>query len=83
MGALGEVTPCCAWAMGPTSRAKALLGSVAFWLELSSLFLRIGSPYFTCLTQKLLFEQCQDLLLPGYTYLPPARQGTMRKTGHQ
>lgn len=73
VGTLVEVAPCCAWGMGPTSRAKALLNSVDFWLEFSSPFSRIGSPYLMCLTQKLLFEQCQDLLLPGYTCLPPAR----------
>lgn len=52
---------------------QGLTRFVDFWLEFSRPFSRLGSPYFMCLTQKLLFEQCQDLLLPGYTCLPPAR----------
>lgn len=40
--------------------------------NLSSPFSGLGSPYYMCLTQKLLSEQCQDLLLPGYTWLSPA-----------
>lgn len=76
-----EVAPCCAWHVGPTSRAKALLNSVDFWLELSSPFLGIGSPYLMCLTQNCCLINVKTCNFQ-YT-LVCHLQDTMRKTNHQ
>lgn len=79
-----EMAPHCAWGKRPTSRAKALLNSIDFCLEFSSPTSGIGNPYLTCLTQKLLFEQCQDLLFLGYTHFTcktPRRRPAISRNG--